>query len=140
MSVDMIPQRRAFFDWSELNQDLPPLKEFHEHVEIGELSGRRLTAEVYVPNGAGPHGAMLYLHGGAFCTLSPAHVRKLAMRFAANGFVVVNLDYSLAPERPFPRAVEDSIFASRWITRHARQYGWDGKRLAFFIRLHPNLV
>ena len=57
--------------------DLPPLNEFHEHVEIGELSGRRLTAEVYVPNGAGPHGAMLYLHGGAFCTLSPAHVRKL---------------------------------------------------------------
>lgn len=129
VSVDMIPQRRAFFDWSELNQDLPSLKEFHQSVEIGELSGRRLTAEVYVPNGAGPHGAMLYLHGGAFCTLSPVHLRKLAMRFAANGFVVVNLDFSLAPERPFPRAVEDSIFAARWITRHARQYGWDGKRL-----------
>lgn len=129
VSVDMIPQRRAFFDWSELNQDLPPLKEVHEHVELGELTGRRLSAEVYVPNGTGPHGAMLYLHGGAFCTLSPVHLRKLAMRFAANGFVVVNLDYSLAPERPFPRAVEDSIFAARWITRHARQYGWDGKRL-----------
>jgi hypothetical protein len=44
----MIPKRRAFFDWSELSQDLPPLKEVHEHVVLGELTGR-----LYVPNGMG---------------------------------------------------------------------------------------
>src|SRR5688572_9718117 len=125
----MIPQRRAFFDWSELNQDLPPMEEIHEHVLLGSLNGRRLETEVYVPHGPGPFGALLYLHGGAFCTLSPAHVRKLAMRLAGNAFVVVNLNYSLAPEHPFPCAVEDSIFAARWMTRNAHQYGWDARRL-----------
>jgi acetyl esterase len=129
VSVDMIPQRRAFFDWSELNRDLPAMKEVHERVLLGSLSGRRLEAEIYVPQGRGPFGALLYLHGGAFCTLSPAHVRKFAKRLAGDSFVVVNLDYSLAPEHPFPRAVEDAIFATRWITRNAGPYGWDEKRL-----------
>jgi acetyl esterase len=128
VSVDMIPKRRAFFDWSELNQDLPHMRATHEHVLLGSLNGRRLEAEVYVPDGPGPFGALLYLHGGAFCTLSPAHVRKLAMRLAGNTFVVVNLDYSLAPEHPFPRAVEDSVFAARWITCNAHRYGCDSRR------------
>jgi len=51
------------------------------------------------------------------------------MRLAADNFIVVNLDYSLAPERPFPRAVEDAVYAARWIRRHAKKYGWDEKRL-----------
>jgi acetyl esterase len=125
----MIPQRRAYFDWSELNQNLPPLKAFHEHVELGELSGRCLEAEVYVPESATQPGALLYLHGGAFCTLSAGHVRKFAMRLAADNLIVINLDYSLAPERPFPRAVEDVTYAARWISRHGKTYGWDETRL-----------
>ncbi len=125
----MIPKRRAFFDWSELNQELPHVREMHEHVSLGSLDDRRLEAEIYVPDGPGPFGALLYLHGGAFCTLSAAHVRKMAMSLAGNTFIVVNLNYSLAPEHPFPCAVEDSIFAARWIARNALRYGWDSKRL-----------
>ncbi len=105
------------------------MKEVHEHVLLGTLNGRDLDAEVYVPEGAGPFGALLYIHGGAFCTLSPGHVRKLAMQFASSGFVVFNLNQSLAPERPFPRPVEDAIFAARWITQNAGRYGCDAKRL-----------
>ena len=136
VSVDMIPERRAFFDWSELNRDLPPMKEAHEHVSLGSLNDRGLEAEVYVPHGPGPFGALLYLHGGAFCTLSPAHVRKLAMRLTGNAFIVVNLDYSLAPEHRFPRAVED-FDLRRSLDHAARPPVWLGfKALADWWGLH----
>jgi acetyl esterase len=129
VSIDMIRERRAFFDWSELNQNLPRMREVHEHVVLGSLKGRALAAEIYVPDGPGSFGVLLYLHGGAYCTLSPAHFRKLAMLLAGSSFIVVNLDFSLAPERPFPHAVEEAIFAARWLTGNARRYGWDAKRL-----------
>jgi acetyl esterase len=125
----MIPERRAYFDWSELNRDLPPMKEVHERVDLGTLNDRNLTAEVYVPNAIGPLGVLLYLHGGAYCTLSPPHVRKFAMRLASDNLIVVNLDYSLAPERPFPRAVEDTVFAARWVTQNSARFGWDSRQL-----------
>ena len=134
ISVDMIPERRAFFDWSELNQDLPHMGETHEHVLLGSLNGRRLEAEVYVPGRASPIRRSVVPARWCILHLNPAHVRKLAMRLAGSSFVVVNLDYSLAPEHPFPRAVEDTVFAVRWITRNAHHYGWDSKRLLISSR------
>src|SRR5258708_37289557 len=97
-SIDMTPERRAFCDVSELNRDLPELGAFHEDVELGVLNVRKLTAEVYVPKGADPFGVLLYLHGGAFCTLSAAHVRKFGMQLASDNLIVVNLNYAPAPE------------------------------------------
>jgi acetyl esterase len=44
------------------------------------------------------------------------------MRVAEAGFVVVNLDYGLAPEHPFPWAVEDAVYAARWITQEIGRY------------------
>jgi acetyl esterase len=43
--------------------------------------------------------------------------------------VVVNLDYRLAPEHPFPAALEDVGEALEWILRHASAYGGDSGRL-----------
>lgn len=42
----------------------------------------------------------------------------------------VNVDYRLAPETPFPGAVEDSITSVRWVADHARELGVDASRLA----------
>ncbi len=58
--------------------------------------------------------AMLYLHGGAYCVGSPATHRvitgQLALRCAARVFAA---DYRLAPEHPFPAAVDDAVAAYR---------------------------
>ena len=70
---------------------------------------------------------ILYLHGGAFVMGSPATHRELAARLsaAANARVLV-LDYRLAPEHPFPAAVQDAISAYRWLL----DQGCTEKRLA----------
>jgi acetyl esterase/lipase len=54
-------------------------------------------------------GAILYLHGGAFCLGSPWSHRGLTTRLArAAGMPVWTPDYRLAPEHPYPAAVDDA--------------------------------
>ncbi|MGW0020009.1 alpha/beta hydrolase fold domain-containing protein [Rhodococcus sp. NPDC003382] len=56
--------------------------------------------------------AVLYLHGGAFTTCSPATHRSLAAHLAAaTASAVYVLDYRLAPEHPYPAALDDAVAA-----------------------------
>ena len=60
--------------------------------------------------------AVLYLHGGGYVVGSPASHRELAGRLsAAAGARVLVIDYRLAPEHPFPAAVDDATAAYRWL-------------------------
>jgi acetyl esterase len=121
-SPDEIPAAREFWDLSHLNQDLPEMAVVHERVVLRTRKGVDLTAEIYVPKGEGPFPTLLYMHGGSWVLWSAAHVRKLTMRMAAQGYVVINLDYGLAPEQPFPCAVEDSVYAARWAAKNIGKY------------------
>ncbi|WP_206340064.1 alpha/beta hydrolase [Blastococcus litoris] len=81
-------------------------------VGTGRL-GRR-PAEVLTPASGDPGSAVLYLHGGGFTTGSPATHRALATHLAAaSGATVHVLDYRLAPEHPFPAALDDVLAAYR---------------------------
>jgi len=65
---------------------------------------------------AGSDGVLLYLHGGAYMLGSPISHRPLtAALVLASGMRVLALDYRLAPEHPFPAAVEDALAAYRWL-------------------------
>ena len=54
---------------------------------------------------------LLYIHGGGFIACSPRTHRPITGWFAAHGFRVFAPDYRLAPEHPFPAAVDDVIAA-----------------------------
>lgn len=59
-------------------------------------------------------GSVLYLHGGAYCVGAPSTHRALTARLArATGMALFAADYRLAPEHPFPAAVEDALAAFR---------------------------
>lgn len=75
-----------------------------------ELAGRpALTA---TPS-EGAHGTVLYLHGGGFTIGSPTSHRALVTHLAAaSGARVVALDYRLAPEHPYPAALDDAVTAT----------------------------
>jgi acetyl esterase/lipase len=60
--------------------------------------------------------AIFYLHGGGYVIGSPNTHRELASRIArATRARALVVDYRLAPEHPFPAAVEDSLAAYRWL-------------------------
>ena len=42
---------------------------------------------------------------------------------------IVSIDYSLAPEYPFPRAIEECFYAYAWILKNASKLGWTGKTI-----------
>jgi acetyl esterase/lipase len=71
---------------------------------------------------AGPETArMLYLHGGGYFACSPSTHRAITGAYARQGFAVFAPDYRLAPEHPFPAAVDDALAAYRGMleTGHA---------------------
>ncbi|MGE4481050.1 alpha/beta hydrolase [Acidocella sp.] len=61
-------------------------------------------------------GAMLYLHGGGYFACSPQTHRPITGGFARQGLGVFAPDYRLAPEHPFPAAVEDALAVYRALT------------------------
>jgi acetyl esterase/lipase len=74
--------------------------------------------------------AVLHLHGGGMVTGSPQFEALGSGRLArALGAVVVSPDYRLAPEHPFPAALDDCVATLRWMREHARQLGIDPDRI-----------
>jgi acetyl esterase len=108
-------------DLTRHNVDLPEGVGVEEAVVLGEVDGLEVPAEIYTPAGSGPFPMMLYMHGGGWCLGKAEYVRKLGMSIAELGHVVVNLDYALAPEHPFPASLQQTIFASRWMVENATE-------------------
>src|SRR5438309_6689810 len=59
---------------------------------------------------------VLYLHGGGYCMGTLGTHRRLVAKLSSEAKArVLSLDYRLAPEHPFPAAVEDAVAAYRWL-------------------------
>jgi acetyl esterase/lipase len=62
--------------------------------------------------------ALLYLHGGGYVSCSPQTHRAITTALARRLLCpVFSLDYRLAPEHPFPAAVDDAAAAFEWLTQ-----------------------
>jgi acetyl esterase len=88
------------------------------------------TLDVYRPRdrrGALP--VVLYVHGGGFRILSKDTHWLMSLAFSRRGYVVFNINYRLAPEHPYPAAIEDGCAALAWVVKHAAEYGGDPDRL-----------
>ena len=102
--------RRAQYEASMSRGHLPA------DMQVEAVTVETLTAEwVSVPQAASSQ-VMLYLHGGGYIMGSCHSHRLLAAALAqATGARVLVLDYRLAPEYPFPAALEDAQTAYRWL-------------------------
>lgn len=120
---------RPFWDSLADFSDLPDGVDVHEDVLVWRReNGPDLRAEIYVPRGDGPFPLLLHFHGGGFCVSRAVNDRKYCMEWASRGFAVINPDYGLSPENPFPWAIEDCLYASRWFVRHAVDWKGDPRR------------
>ncbi|HYD97956.1 MAG TPA: alpha/beta hydrolase, partial [Alphaproteobacteria bacterium] len=87
-----------------------------EAVAVEPVALPRCGAELLVPAGARPGRTLLFLRGGGFVTGSLATHRALPARIGqAAGARVLNVDYRLAPEHPFPAALDDARDAYAWL-------------------------
>ena len=84
--------------------------------------------DIWRPVGA-PVGQALptlfYVHGGGFRILSKDTHWVMALHFARRGWQVVSINYRLAPQYPFPAAIEDTCDAYVWLVQHAAELGVD---------------
>jgi acetyl esterase len=96
------------------------------------VPGADIPVRVYVPTAdPGPRPVTVYFHGGGWVigdveTHDPT-VRALA---EASGTTVVSVGYRLAPEDPFPAAIDDCLAAVRWVVDNAADLDVDPGRLA----------
>jgi monoterpene epsilon-lactone hydrolase len=87
-------------------------------VSIEKFSAGSVPAEWLIPEGAPQDRILFYIHGGAFVFCSLDTHRGLTARLAAAGGTrVLSVDYRLAPEHPFPAALEDCLEAYRFAVR-----------------------
>ena len=104
-----------------------------EHIDVedrqidGPSPGRRLRLRLY--SGGEPEGlrpCLLWIHGGGYILGCPEMDEQLLCRKAGElGCLVVAVDYRLAPEHPYPAALDDCDAALGWILENASALGVD---------------
>lgn len=91
------------------DQFVPPPDVTYEPANAGGV-----RAEWIKPQNARPEQAILYLHGGGY-VFGSIHREMVARMAKTTDRAALLLDYRLAPEHPFPAAVEDALAAYRWL-------------------------
>jgi acetyl esterase len=90
-----------------------------------------LGARVYAPDNAAALPVLVYLHGGGWVIGAVATVDPFCRLLAeAARVIVVSVEYRLAPEHPYPAALDDVRAALDWVRAHASGFGADASRLA----------
>lgn len=106
----------------------------------GQVSGKEQTLRVghgnvhvliHEGNAPAPCPVFFNIHGGGFI-MGEARDEDMACKSISDrtGFTVVNIDYRLAPEYPFPAGLEDCYSAIGHIAQHAAAFGIDASRMA----------
>jgi acetyl esterase/lipase len=113
------PAPAARKQFEEMLARIPPPEGRFEQVVAGGVPGL-WSGEP----GEGAGRVLLYLHGGGYVIGDPFNYRPLwSALAAAAGTRGLGLDYRLAPEHPFPAAVEDAVKAYRWLLEQGHAPG-----------------
>lgn len=77
---------------------------------------RNIRAEWLTPAGVEPDKLILYIHGGGYVSGSCNDHRGVVAKFVKlTGFTALHFEYRLAPEFPFPAALDDSVSVYQWL-------------------------
>ncbi|MCX5425374.1 alpha/beta hydrolase [Streptomyces sp. NBC_00078] len=116
----------------------------HKDLRFTDIPKR--TESLRVETGAGPVACTVYrppvttaapapvyinFHGGGFVLARPEQDDHICRYIAATaGCVVINVDYAVAPKRPFPAPVTQAYDLTAWVAANGAAGDWDGSRLA----------
>ena len=102
-----------------------------EVFEIRDVSAGGVPSRLYRPNADKNLGLLVFYHGGGW-VIGGLDSHDSVCRSLANrmGHAVLSVDYRLAPENPFPAAVEDAMCSLRWAYENAGELGINPDRIA----------
>jgi acetyl esterase len=143
LAAGAMPARSGDFTAAKLREAMLGVAQtFDVHgVAVGAIENRTLPGvagprpvRIYTPAGTSAESesaALVFFHGGAgvFCSID-THEGLCRMLANSSGCRVFSLDYRLAPEHPFPAALEDAYGATEWVCGHAREVSIDPARIA----------
>jgi acetyl esterase/lipase len=129
VSPDMARRREAFRGLMRLAETGARVAGIEQRVLPGPAGP--LAARIYTPRAArGRLPGLVFLHGGGFvCGDLDTHDPLCRALCEAAGCRLIAVEYRLAPEHPFPAAVEDACAATAWVLDHADALGLDRARI-----------
>jgi acetyl esterase len=135
-AVKQAPQAASLDGWREMLQALGHLAGPAQIVAyaadrtIPGPSGP-IPIRIYRPSAAPCLPCLVYFHGGGWIA-GDLEMVDAPMRLLANesGWMVMTVDYRLAPENPFPAGLEDAMAAVKWVAAHGLEIGADPSRIA----------
>lgn len=119
---------RAATQFEAWNREPPSLVDVRDlDIPVG---GSMRRARWYDPDGRSQAPLLLYLHGGGW-VVGDLETEDRALRVLAleSGVKIVSLDYRLAPEHPFPAAIEDTMASLAWLRAHAKELGGSARTM-----------
>ncbi|MDA0562745.1 alpha/beta hydrolase [Streptomonospora sp. S1-112] len=130
-ALDLAAVRAAENAESRAAPRLADLHEVRDTLVPGPPGAPEVAVRIYRPSPNPGLPVTLYLHGGGFVVGSlDTHDNAVRLLAEQARTVVVAVDYRLAPEHPYPAAVEDALAAYRWTLAHAADLGGDPDRVA----------
>jgi acetyl esterase len=89
-----------------------------------------VAIRIYTPKTSGPHGGMMFFHGGGWAL---NHINKYDSQLvdiaAGTNSVVVSVNYQKAPEHKFPIPLDDCYTATQWFFDHAAEFSVDKTKI-----------
>ena len=101
-----------------------------ENLTISVADDVDIPLRIYYPDEAEVPGILLFLHGGGWVLNNiDTHDGICRNLTRSSGYVTVSVDFRLAPEHPFPTAIEDCLAALEWTVNSAADLGSAGDRV-----------
>lgn len=137
--LDAVPFQMSLEDGVDVARqrlrDLPR-RQFHPELRVQNRSidgpAGPINIRIYwPPTDHGTPPVLLFFHGGGFVVGDlDTHDGTCRQHAVGASAVVVSVEYRLAPEHPYPAAVDDAWAATQWVAEHGSEIGADADRLA----------
>ncbi|QDI90893.1 alpha/beta hydrolase [Salicibibacter halophilus] len=130
-SLETLPLEEARASFEKLSDTAQP--QVVENVEDRTIPGPNgdIPIRIYNPFHDGSHPAFIFYHGGGW-VVGSIETHDPLCRSLANlaQCIVISVDYRLAPEHKFPKAVEDAYAAAEWIAKNGADIHVDTDHIA----------
>jgi acetyl esterase len=117
--------------WPEDDPALLPPRPLRDVADLLVPARPPVYVRLYVPDSDAPRPALVWLHPGGFVAGAVDDIDGVCRELSAEArCAVISVDYRLAPEHPFPAAVDDTVAVLAWLDEHAAALGIDPSRIA----------